>query len=101
MFKTDLIYYMDMLLFFTCSLSIDHILIALGINLILKLCTYLTILKPGRYFKMGNSVANTMKPKKFRTLNFKIWSTNLILWITSIDKPWTVKSCQDYLIIKK
>lgn len=42
-FKIDLIYYMDMFLSSMCDLSIIHAVIALGINLFLKVCNYLTI----------------------------------------------------------
>jgi hypothetical protein len=43
MFKINLIYYMDTLLFVMCGLFIIHVVIDLKINLVLKVRNYLTL----------------------------------------------------------
>lgn len=49
-FKINLIYYINMLLFYMHDLSIVHVFLALGVNLILKLHNFLLIQKHDRHF---------------------------------------------------
>lgn len=60
LFKIDLIYYVNKLLFAMRSLSILQVLIALWINLILKVHKFLTIQKPDMHFKMGDRFADVI-----------------------------------------
>jgi hypothetical protein len=73
----------------------------LGIIFIAKVCLILSIQKPNRHFKMGNSFADAMKSRKLASANFRRWVTKLDLWLIAMDIAYVLKPVDGPLTVEK
>jgi hypothetical protein len=87
--------------FAVCRFSIMQGVSGLGIIFIAKVCLLLSIQKPDRHFKMGNSFGDAMKPGKFAGANFRRWATKLDLWLTAMDIAYVLKPVDGPLTVEK
>jgi hypothetical protein len=99
--EIDLIYFVALLYFMVCRFSIMQGVSCLGIIFIAKVCLFLTIQKPDRLFKMGNSFTDAMRPGKFASANFWRWATKHHLWLTAMRITYVLKPVDGPLTVEK